>query len=192
MRFRDKHGRIVDGINNDGTLHLKDVDAPTPSTPFYHAVMEAKIPTDHHESDLYIPDTPASRELLEHYPEHKRNARRFQHTNKMMWLDIPFAYEPFWAKKVDELPAPALGEREIILTPKIKAKVLPPIPANSNPFHHDASNMGTRIARNVMVMHHTHDSQEAQYLIIVNDFQEAQYLIIVNTETGERVRIIFE
>ena len=52
-------------------------------------------------------------------------------------------------------------------------------PPNSNPFHHDAFNMGTRIASNVIVMHSTHSHEKAEYLIIVN------------TETGERTKITF-
>lgn len=52
-------------------------------------------------------------------------------------------------------------------------------PPKSNPFHHDAINMGTPIASNVMVMHHTHH------------FEKADYLYVVNTDTGERIRVRF-
>lgn len=55
---------------------------------------------------------------------------------------------------------------------------LTPYPAGSNPFHHDLSNMGTRIAANIMIMHSTHDDQIAEVFIVVN------------TNTGERLRII--
>jgi len=51
------------------------------------------------------------------------------------------------------------------------------IPAGENPFHHDAYNMGTRMGKNIMVMHHSHNSETARYIILVN------------TDTGARVRI---
>lgn len=51
-------------------------------------------------------------------------------------------------------------------------------PAGENPFLHDIFNMGTSIAKNVMIMHRTHDTEKADYFIIVN------------TETGERLKVV--
>ena len=48
-----------------------------------------------------------------------------------------------------------------------------------NPFHQDLSNMGTRLASNVVVMHQNHDHEHADWLILVN------------TKTGERIKINF-
>lgn len=59
----------------------------------------------------------------------------------------------------------------------MKIEPLASIPAGSNPFLHDLYNMGTRVAKNLMVMHSTHDSQDATYIILVN------------TTTGERFRV---
>jgi hypothetical protein len=52
---------------------------------------------DSHESDLYLRATPEALELLERFPLHKKNAQAFTceiHGGK--WLDIPFAFDPFW------------------------------------------------------------------------------------------------
>jgi hypothetical protein len=62
----------------------------------------------------------------------------------------------------------------------IKVKKAEPFPANENPFLHDSYNMGTTIGTNVTVMFDNHASERCNYLIVVN------------TETGERVRIVFD
>src|SRR5581483_8934669 len=59
----------------------------------------------------------------------------------------------------------------------MKLEVLPPIPAGESPFIHDAYHMGAQVASNVYIMHETHKTQKAKYIIVVN------------TETGERSRI---
>ena len=48
---------------------------------------------------------------------------------------------------------------------------------HSNPFLHDLYNMGTPVAANCMIMHGTHPSQIASYVIIVDTF------------TGKRVKV---
>jgi hypothetical protein len=48
-----------------------------------------------------------------------------------------------------------------------------------NPFNQDFYHMGTRIGKNVMVMMPNHDSQECNYLIVVN------------MRTGERKKLTF-
>ena len=52
---------------------------------------------DHHESDLYVRDTPMVRAVIRQFG---RESSAF--TSKVdghRWLDVPFAYEPFWDKK---------------------------------------------------------------------------------------------
>ena len=54
------------------------------------------IPTQHHASDLYIPVTNQTYELLK---KHGKKATVF--TNQVeggQWYDVPFAYEPFFDK----------------------------------------------------------------------------------------------
>ncbi len=59
----------------------------------------------------------------------------------------------------------------------MKSENLEPIPQNSNPFHHDAYHMGTRVASNVTIMHATHPSEKAAYVIVVNNV------------TGKRIKV---
>lgn len=61
----------------------------------------------------------------------------------------------------------------------MKTRMLTPNPPKHNPFHHDFSNMGTKVAANIMIMHPTHDDQPGKYIIIVN------------TDTGERLEVTF-
>jgi hypothetical protein len=68
----------------------------------YRAVTSAGLETDHHESDLYVLDTPAARELLRKHgyrAELAGGGLGFKGTDGRRWLDIPFGYMPFWEKK---------------------------------------------------------------------------------------------
>jgi hypothetical protein len=63
----------------------------------YQEIVAAKIPHDHHESDLYVPDNTDTRQILDRHPMSKGNAKRFKdNVTKTTWIDIPFAYDPFW------------------------------------------------------------------------------------------------
>lgn len=66
----------------------------------YDALLNAGCDIDHHESDLYVRDTPTSREIL----------RRFENTgfsyssflspkDGQLWFELPFMYLPFWQAK---------------------------------------------------------------------------------------------
>lgn len=67
----------------------------------FQKIVDAGIQFDHHESDLYVKDCPEAREILEEFPTNKRNARPFRSEIEPhdMYLDVPFAYEPFWIRK---------------------------------------------------------------------------------------------
>lgn len=63
----------------------------------YEAIKAAGIETYHHESDLYFPVTPESREILSRYPLPQKNATVFtDNVTKKPWYDVPFNYDPFW------------------------------------------------------------------------------------------------
>lgn len=65
----------------------------------YREMIEAGVETDSHESDLYVLATPEAREILARHPTEAKNARGFvSAVDKRFWIDIPFAYEPFWTK----------------------------------------------------------------------------------------------
>ena len=66
----------------------------------FETIKEAGIPFDSHESDLYLPATPQVREILNRFPLQKGNATSFiNQVEGGQWLDIPFAYLPFWEAK---------------------------------------------------------------------------------------------
>jgi argininosuccinate synthase len=64
----------------------------------YQALLAAGIQTDHHESDLYVLDTPIARALIAKSGLAMAKPFTSQIDGKR-WLDVPFAYEPFWEKK---------------------------------------------------------------------------------------------
>lgn len=59
----------------------------------------------------------------------------------------------------------------------MKAEKMSPIPAGSNPFHHDLFHMGTYIGDNLCIMYSSHS---------IND-----YIIVINMQTGERTKLVF-
>lgn len=60
----------------------------------YDAIVAAGIPHEHHESDLYVPRTEAALKLVK--ASGLRYASFRDAIDGQPWLDIPFAYEPFW------------------------------------------------------------------------------------------------
>lgn len=59
-------------------------------------MIDAGVPVDSHESDLYVKLTPESVAILENY-EHRDICRPFQNQiDGLTWVDVPFAFEPFW------------------------------------------------------------------------------------------------
>jgi len=70
------------------------------SATLYQLIKAAGIACAAHESDLYIPDNEATRAILSGFPLQQKNASRF--TNEAephkgeRWIDVPFAYDPFW------------------------------------------------------------------------------------------------
>jgi hypothetical protein len=65
---------------------------------FYETVRKLIPPSeiDHHESDLYVRDTPLARTIIRQFGQ---NSVSFQGTDGKRWIDVPFAYAPFWDKK---------------------------------------------------------------------------------------------
>jgi hypothetical protein len=72
-------------------------------TTLYEELIASGIEVASHCSDLYFPDTAETRAILERYPLQKSNATRF--TNQappnvgQRWVDVPFAYQPYWAER---------------------------------------------------------------------------------------------
>jgi hypothetical protein len=67
----------------------------------YEQAIELGLDIKHHETDLYLKDTPETRKLLKDY-EFKVNVTSFvSQIDECFWFDIPFAYDPIWNKKYE-------------------------------------------------------------------------------------------
>ena len=66
---------------------------------FYAELKATGAKIEHHESDLYTPDTPEARELAKRHNMTGVLMVPFRHqASGTPWLDFPFAYAPFWDK----------------------------------------------------------------------------------------------
>lgn len=87
----------------------------------YGDLLAAGVPMDSHESDLYFPDTRATRAILARFPESAKIANRFTDQECAGWWQVPFAYLPWWESRQQAeemragnftLPAPDLIDSE--------------------------------------------------------------------------------
>jgi len=60
----------------------------------YRLLQKMGAKTDHHESDLYVMATPATIEAT----KTERNRSFFKGNDGKRWIEIPFAFDPFWVK----------------------------------------------------------------------------------------------
>lgn len=65
----------------------------------YKEAKRLGIPTDSHESDLYLKVTTESIELVHKYNKQESATKFISQIDKAQWYDIPFAYDPFWEKR---------------------------------------------------------------------------------------------
>lgn len=66
----------------------------------YDECVVREIPTHNHYSDLYIPVTEETAEIIRYY---NLSAEKF--TNQVeggLWYDVPFEYMPFWRNVYNE------------------------------------------------------------------------------------------
>jgi len=63
----------------------------------YTELKDAGIETDNHESDLYCLKTEEAKAIIKKH-EHSFTTFISQIDGKQ-WLDIPFAFDPFWKSK---------------------------------------------------------------------------------------------
>lgn len=70
------------------------------SDDIYQDMVDAGVKVEHHESDLYVPVSRTTTEILDRpqYARYRRNTRTFESPPRSgkIWYDIPFAYAPFW------------------------------------------------------------------------------------------------
>jgi hypothetical protein len=62
----------------------------------YNAMIAAGVPTDSHESDLYVPVTPTSMAILNRLARPVNVTTFTSRIDGALWYDIPFAYTPWW------------------------------------------------------------------------------------------------
>ena len=66
----------------------------------YDKLKAAGQKLDHHESDLYVLWTPEAGEIIRaHGGPEASNARPFTGSDGKRWIDIPFAYTPWWRQR---------------------------------------------------------------------------------------------
>ncbi len=69
----------------------------------YDLLKAAGCKIDSHESDLYVEDSETSRAIIRAHasPQQKGTLTPFRHAaDGTRWLDLPFAYSPWWRKRV--------------------------------------------------------------------------------------------
>jgi hypothetical protein len=76
------------------------MEAETMTDSLYQRLVDAGVPVDHHESDLYFKGTPEAVAIhAAYFKEHgfPRVTRFFNlATRDGWWLDAPFCWQPFW------------------------------------------------------------------------------------------------
>ena len=88
----------------DSTMIAKYIVCELTAETLFQKIVMAGIEFDHHESDLYVKNSTVVHEILEKFPMNATNARPFKsEIDGEMWLDVPFAYEPFWIRKAGTL-----------------------------------------------------------------------------------------
>jgi hypothetical protein len=73
-------------------------------TDVYQQLKDAGCALDNHESDLYVEATPTALEIV------KASGRSFTRFTSQVdgkqWLDVPFAYRPWWDKRTGKQESP--------------------------------------------------------------------------------------
>lgn len=94
---------VGDGVARVGPrgLHLEVGGTPAPdlSAPqAYDDLLALGCQMDHHESDLYVKDTAEARAVLKKHGV-RFHAFRSESDGMREWLEVPFAWAPFWRAK---------------------------------------------------------------------------------------------
>ena len=67
----------------------------------YDELVERGCRIDNHESDLYVKSTKEALEVIARYPSEKKMARFFRsQLDETLWIDVPFAFLPWWRNRV--------------------------------------------------------------------------------------------
>ncbi len=91
-----------EGATREREIHELDQQFDQPSVlptnrSLHQQLLAAGVEVDSHESDLYAMVTPESSRIVE---ESGHSSTMFKsEKDGEMWYDLPFAFDPFWAKK---------------------------------------------------------------------------------------------
>jgi len=67
----------------------------------YAQMLAAGVPTDSHESDLYVKATPEALAIVRRY-RWRNLVTSFTHAvDGTRWLEIPFAFDPWWENRAN-------------------------------------------------------------------------------------------
>lgn len=65
----------------------------------YARLKAANVPMENHYSDLYVPDTDKVRAIIATHPDRVYMTRFVSQIDGKVWIDLPFAYEPWWTRR---------------------------------------------------------------------------------------------
>jgi len=65
----------------------------------YEQAKELGVEIGSHESDMYIPVTPDTQELINNYRFKSQVSRFISNIDSKLWFDVPFAFTPWWDKR---------------------------------------------------------------------------------------------
>lgn len=66
----------------------------------YQQMIDAEIPVAGYHSDLYVPVNNETTRILAGYQFHYNVTAFRNEIDGKFWYDIPFAYDPYWEKKL--------------------------------------------------------------------------------------------
>ena len=66
----------------------------------YQEMVKHNIPTDSHESDLYVLKTPESEAIIRNWDYAYGVTTFVSQIDNRVWFDIPFAYSPWWESRL--------------------------------------------------------------------------------------------
>ena len=66
----------------------------------YQEMIEAGVKVSGYQSDLYVPVNEITREIVSNYKFRDVVTQFHNKVDGGLWFDIPFAYDPYWAKRI--------------------------------------------------------------------------------------------
>jgi len=87
---------LISGVGRS-IVELQEKGGYNMATTLYEQALKAGLEINNHESDLHIKYTPEARKLVNEYKQYKHSC--FIGADGQLWIEVPFAFEPFWETK---------------------------------------------------------------------------------------------